>query len=190
MTPALTRLMRKILAVAILIAIPLVLWLVVVSPLLAEVTTRKAEIASLDDRLYRLRLAIARIPALRQRDQEMKLELEAQGGIWVDVRETAVSAKIEQVVRQAAGGGDAIVKTTSQLRAVTEQDFIVVKLRVSIDATMAAIERILGKVDTARPAIFVDSMAISAPANTNPADRPPMLSMDIEMSGYMRKLPP
>ena len=68
MSGSLLPILRRALAVAILVAVPLVLWLAIADPLLAMVSDRQTAIITQAERLARLKATIARIPELRRSD--------------------------------------------------------------------------------------------------------------------------
>lgn len=178
---------RRLLALAILVALPLLAWQVVVDPLVGMVTDRQAAIADQAERLENLEAIIARIPVLRSRDEALRTQLDTEGGIWVAGSEAVVSARMEEIVHGPVDAGGGTVVSSAPLPAATEQEFQVVKMRFRIDATLETIQQTLAAIDAARPAIFVDAFQISAPADSAPTDRPPILSLDVEVMGYLRK---
>jgi len=178
----------RALALLLVVALPVILWLGIVTPLVGAVTDRQEEIATLSDRVMRLQAMIARIPDLKRRDHDLQDRLEAEGGIWVAASEAVVSARMEEILRKTVNAGRGVVKSSSQLRGAQEQGFIIVRVRFSIDGTLETLEKTLAAIDDARPSMFVDSFTIVAPATMPPPDRPPVLSLDVEVMGYMRKV--
>jgi hypothetical protein len=61
-----------------------------------------------------------------------------------------------------------------------------VRVRFSVEGTLETVRRTLAAIETSKPVMFVDSMTIMAPA-TFPPDKPPLLSLDLEVVGYMSK---
>ncbi len=181
---------RRILAIAILVLLPVLAWVVVVSPLAGMVTDRQADIAAARQRLGDLQAIIARIPGLKRRDEALKARLSEENGIWEETSEASVSAKMEEVLRGAVDAGRGTVVSSAPLRSTTEQEFRVVKVRFKIDGTLDTIEQTFAGIEAARPAIFVDSFTITAPAVEPPPDEPPKLDLDLEVMGYLRMTGP
>jgi len=186
MTGSLTPLLNRLLALGILLVALFLAWSIVIMPLIGLVQDRYATIDALGDRLASLRATIRRIPALEQHEAALRARLEAQGGIWTGDNEAVVTASIQDLVRQAVSSSDGVVKSTSSLRGTDEKSFRKVRVSFSIDATLESVERTLSAIDDAQPALFVESMTISAPANPGP-DKAPMLALDIEVTAYVRK---
>ncbi|MGE0415608.1 MAG: type II secretion system protein GspM [Acetobacteraceae bacterium] len=186
MNAALFAPLRRVAAIALLFVVPLLIWLLIVGPLIGMVTARQDDIVTLSDRAARLQALISRIPGLKKRNEALKAQLESEGGIWIAASEAAVSAHMEEIVRRTVGEAHGSVKSASQLRGDTTQDLQTVRVRFNIDGSLDAVERTLAVIDRTRPAMFVDTFMITAPANP-PVDRPPTLNLDLEVMGYMRK---
>jgi len=180
--------LRRALALAILLALPVLAWLLVIAPLAGMVTDRQAEIHIQAERLEGLEAIISRIPGLKSREADLEERLDSDGGIWVAGSEAVVSARMEELVQGPVGAGGGTVTSSAPLPGATEQGFQVVKMRFRIDGTLDTLQQTLAGIDAARPSIFVDAFQISAPADSTATDRPPVLSLDIEVMGYLRKV--
>jgi hypothetical protein len=180
--------LRRILAIVILLMIPLLVWVVVARPLIGVVSDRRSEIDALSDRLVRLRAAIHRIPTLKANEAANQQLLESAGGIWTDTNEAAIAASVQDQLRRAVASSNGVVKSTSHLRGSDEKDLHTVRIRFTIEGTLDTVQQTLAAIDSARPAMFVDSMTIAAPASFTPT-KPPLLGLDIEVIGYMRNTP-
>jgi hypothetical protein len=187
-TDSLMPALRRALALAILLLVPLVIWIAVANPLIAVVTDRQSQIDTLSDRLARLQAAIRRIPTLERNEATRRQQLEAAGGIWTDTSEAAIAAIMQDRLRQAIAGSSGVVKSASHVRGQDENDLQTVRIRFTIDGTLDTVQQALGVIKAARPAIFVDSMTITAPASF-PRDKAPRLGLDLEVVGYMRNAP-
>jgi hypothetical protein len=184
-TGSLLPVLRRALALAILLVVPLLLWIAVVEPLIGLVVDRQAEIGALSERLARLQAAIARIPELERSEAANKQRLETAGGIWTGTSEATIAATMQDRLRQAVSSSKGIVKSTSHMRGADEKNLQTVRVRFSIEGTLDTVQQTLAVIETARPAMFVDSMTIAAPATVT-RDKPPLLGLDMEVIGYMR----
>jgi hypothetical protein len=176
---------RRALAVLIAFLLVMVVWLVVARPLLALVTERQRDIAALSDRLSALRSAISRIPVLERQDASLDSRLDAGGGVWPDASDAATAAVIQDRLGQIIKREGGLVKTASTIQGTDEGGLHAVRVRFSIDGTLDTVEGTLLAVQTSKPALFVDSMTISAPATVS-RDKPPRLSFDVEVIGYIK----
>lgn len=186
MSGPLLPLLRRALALAILVALPLMIWVAAVQPLINLVADRQREITDLSDRLARLKAAIARIPELKRSEAAAQQRLQAAGGIWTGTSEAALAAEMQNRLREAVSATKGVVKSTSQLRGADEQGLQTARIRFTVEGTLDTVQRTLSVIETARPVMFVDSLTIVAPA-TFPPDKPPQLGLDMEVVGYMRK---
>ncbi|MFO1027176.1 MAG: type II secretion system protein GspM [Acetobacteraceae bacterium] len=180
-----TALARRAAAVLILLLLVLVAWLLVVRPLVAMVTDRQRDIAMLSDRLATLRLAISRIPLLEERDASLDTRLDEGGGVWTDISDAAVAAQMQDQLGQAIRRDGGIVRSASTMQGTDEGGLHAVRVRFSVEGTLETIERMLSAIQISKPALFVDSMNITAPT-TVPRDKPPRLNFDLEVIGYIR----
>lgn len=185
---ALTPGLRRILAIAILFALPLLGWFAVVSPLVEMVTDRQSEIEQLQKRLAALQGTIARIPELENRVRATKEALDAAGSIWIGNSDVAIATALQDQLRQAVAKTEGTVKSSSYLGAgaSNDKDLQEIKIRLSADGRLETLQQTLATIETARPPMFVDSMTIAAPAQFSD-DKPPILSLDFEVSAFMRK---
>ena len=185
MSGSLFPLLRRALAVAILFAVPLVVWLALADPLIAMVADRQTAIITQAERLARLKATIARIPELRRSESESNQRLEAAGGIWTGTSEAVIAATMQDRLRQAVAGSNGVVKSSSHLRGADENGLQTVRIRFVIEGTLATIEQTLAVIETSRPVMFVANMTVTAPASF-PVDKPPLLGLDVEVIGYLR----
>lgn len=180
-----TALARRAVAVLILLLLLMVAWLLVVRPLVALVTDRQREIAVLSERLATLRLAISRIPMLEERDASLDTRLDEGGGVWTDASDAAVAAQMQDQLGQAIRRDGGIVRSASTMQGTDEGGLHAVRVRFSVEGTLETIERMLSAIQGFKPALFVDSMNITAPSSV-PRDKPPRLNLDLEVIGYIR----
>jgi hypothetical protein len=157
----------------------------VAQPLIDLVADRQTQIDRLSDRLMRLQAAIRSVPQLELSEAANKQRLEAVGGIWTGTNEASIAATMQDRLRQAISSSNGVVKSASHLRGSNEKDLQTVRIRFNIEGTLATVQQTLSAIDDARPAMFVDSMTITSPA-TFPQDKAPVLSLEIQIVGYMR----
>lgn len=187
MIDSLSRPVRRLLALAILVAIPLLAWLLVVSPLAGMVAARQDAIADGRERLQRLDEIASRIPALQQMDKVLNDRLTVQGDIWVEPSDTVVSAKMESLVRGLVEQNGGSLASSSPLPAGTEQGFEVVQVRFKMTGPLEMVLKTFEGIEQAKPALMVNAFQIEVPATATPPDRPPQLNLDIDVMGFLRR---
>jgi len=160
-------------------------WFVVVWPLVGLVQARQADIDALSERLSHLRAVIARKPELEHREQALQAQLAAEGGFWKGASAAAVAASVQDRLRRVVTSSDGVVKSTSELRTTAEREARVVRVRFRIEGTLETAQKTLAAIETMRPALFVDSLTIVGPGGPIDPARPPVIDVDLEVSGYM-----
>lgn len=183
----LSRPVRRLLALAILVAIPLLAWLLVVAPLVGMVSARQQAIADGSDRLQRLEAIAARIPALQEMDRLLNDRLTGEGDIWVERSDTVVSAKMESLVRSLVEQNGGTLASSSPLPSRTEQGFVLVQVRFKMSGPLDMVLKTLEGIEQAKPALMVTGFQIEVPANAGPATQPPQFNLDLDVLGYLRQ---
>lgn len=187
MIDQLSKPVRRLLALAILVAIPLLVWLLIVSPLAGMVASRQDAIADGRERLQRLDQIASRIPALQAMDKALNDRLTTEGDIWVERSDTVVSAKMESLVRGLVEQNGGTLASSSPLPARTEQGFEVVQVRFKMSGPLDMIVKTFEGIEQAKPALMVSAFRVEVPANATPPDKPPVLNLDIDVQGFLRE---
>ncbi|MCB8881481.1 hypothetical protein ACELLULO517_14620 [Acidisoma cellulosilytica] len=174
------------LALLILLLALTLAWKAVVQPIIDMATSRQKEIEAMSDRLTQLRAIVARIPALRANADALRERLEAEGGVWTGTNETVVATSMQSKIRDVVTGRGGKIRSTSELNGTDEAGLRLVLVHVVIDGTLDTVVQTLASIATSRPPIFVENMTITAPTHSAPT-QVPMLSLDLDVLGYMRK---
>ncbi len=175
--------MRRILALVLLLLLTLFVWSVAVRPVIELSTDRYADIEALSARLARLDAIIGRRAELEQRLRSQQNRLAAAGGLWHMASATAIGAAVQQRLHQAVAESGGRIDSSSEARETAEHGFVKVTVRFSIAGTLETLTRTLAAIEAARPALFADRVAVTAP-DAPPADAPPPLRFDIDVSLY------
>jgi hypothetical protein len=189
MTTLLSPLMRRLLALSILAAVVVLCWSLVVRPVIALSSDRAAEIEADTEQLDHLQLVIAHRPELERRANALHAQFAAAGGFWAGVSPAAIAASVQDRLRQAVTDSGGRVKSTSGVSETTEHGFRKLTVRFSIEGTLDTVQKTLAAVETATPALFVDSLKLAPQGRDADAETPPMLDLDLDVAGYM-KAPP
>jgi hypothetical protein len=186
MTWSLSPPIRRTLALVILTLVCLFVWSLVVGPLIDLSRDRQSDIAALRGQLDRLEAVVARKPELEWQAGSVQARLTAAGGFWDGTSPAAVAAGIQDRLRAAVVGSGGRVKSTSEANEAAEHGFRKVTVRFGIEGTIETVQKTLGAVVAAAPALFVDRFTVTAPANEAIRDHPPLLNLDLNLAGYMR----
>lgn len=186
MTWTLSPPMRRALALGILGALCLVVWSLVIGPLIDLSRDRRNDILALSEQLGRLEAVVARKPEVERQTGSLQAQLSAAGGFWDGASPAAIAAGIQDRLRAAVVGSGGRVKSTSEANEAAEHGFRKVSVRLGIEGTIETVQKTLAAVAATVPALFVDGFTVTAPANETASDRPPVLSLDLNVAGYMR----
>ena len=184
MNLSLSPVMRRVLAVAILLALAGLVWAAAIRPLVGLAADRRADIAALSARLAHLETVVARRPKLERRSHERERQLAAAGGVWREASGTAVAAAVQDLVRKAVGAAGGRVESSAPAPEAVEHDFRRVSVHFTSEGTLDTLTRTLAAIAASRPALFADRLRIAAPEGT-PANAPPVLRFDLDVSGYL-----
>jgi hypothetical protein len=183
MNISLSPLMRRALALAILLALLLLVWTAAVEPLIGLGSERRADIAALSARLAHLDTIVARRPELERQAHRREAQLAAAGGLWRGTSATAVGAAVQDRLGKAVAAGNGRVDSSSQAHETVEHGFRKITVHLSIEGPLDTVTRTLAAIETARPALFADGLTIAAPETT--AGGPPLLHFELDVSGYL-----
>lgn len=184
MSLSLSPAMRRVLAVAILLALAGLVWSAAIRPLVGVAADRRADIALLSARLSHLDAVMARRSELGRRSRERERQLAAAGGVWREASGTAVAAAVQDLVRNAVGGAGGRVDSSAPAPEAVEHGFRRVSVHFTNEGTLDTLTRTLAAIEASRPALFADRLRITAPEGAA-ANGPPVLHFDLDVSGYL-----
>ncbi len=182
---AIARPLRRTLALAILLAAMVMGWTLIVEPLIDLSSDRRADIAILSDQLAGLQAIVDRRPALERRAASEQSTLGAEGGLWAGARAAEVAAGMQDRLRAVVAANAGQLRSTAMVSETDEHGFHRVTVHFSIEGTIDTVQATLAAIEAARPAMFVESVAIHATGSAS-VDRPPALTMELDASGYMQ----
>lgn len=185
MSEQMRRLLGRTAALALVASVPVALWLLVAGPLVDLVREREAEIEGLADRLAGQRMLIARRPELERREQALRTRLAMEDGFWTGASAAAVAAAIQDRLRAVVQAADGAVRSASQPRGTAEDGFTAMRLQFRIAGSLDTLQRTLAAIETARPALFVESLVVTSAGGRATDPTPPLLEMDLEVTFYL-----
>jgi hypothetical protein len=185
-TPLVAPRVRRGLALSILLGLLLVAWEGVISPLIDLPRDRQGQIDALSEELDGLRTMTARRPELERQAAAVQRQLAAEGGFWSGASAAAMAASVQDRLRQVVIGSGGRVKSTSEGRQNSASGFHEITIRFSIEGTLETVQKTLAAIETSTPALFVNGLTIAAPPDHAARDRPPVVNLDLDVTGYMR----
>jgi general secretion pathway protein M len=176
--------LRRGLALAILLVIVALAWTLAIAPLVDLSRARWQDIAEMSGQLARLQAIIGRQPELVRRAAAAQDALTAEGGLWSGDSAAEVAAAMQDQLRKVIGGSGGQLRSTAVVSEANEHQFHRVTVHFTIVGVLDTVQKTLAAVQSARPAVFVDNVAIHATEAAGAA-RPAELTMDLDVSGYM-----
>jgi multidrug resistance efflux pump len=173
------------LALAILATLLLVAWTLVVRPVVELSAGRRADVAALSEQLAQLEAVAARRPELDERARLARERFTASGGFWTGASVPAVSASIQNLIRQATVASGGQLRSASEGVEMADRGFRRVTVRFGVGGTLETVQQTLAAVDRATPSLFVESVSIRSSDGGLARDRPPTLSMELGVFGYL-----
>lgn len=175
---------RRTLALTILVMLLALAWTAVVRPLIGLSAQRHTDIVDLSARLAHLEAIIARRPELQRRRQAGKAQFAAADGLWHGASASVIGAAVQDRLGKAVAASGGRVDSSSEAHETVEHGFHKITVHFSIDGTLATITKTLTALETTRPALFADRVTISAADTAGASNSPPVLHLDLDVSGY------
>ncbi len=179
-------LLRRALALAILATCVALAWTLVAAPLIGLSRDRQADIAIASEQLRHLDALIARQPVLDRRAATLDARVAATGGFWSGPSAAVIAAGVQDRLRQVVAASGGRVESSADAGETAEHGFRKLTVRFAIRGPLATVQRALEAVAGATPALFVEHLVITAPADARDPAHPPMLDIDLTVSGYMQ----
>lgn len=176
---------RRAIAGLILVALIAAVWLAIIQPLHGLVATRQADIAELSNQLERVKAILARRPQVDRRRAELQAQFAASRSYWTGMSPTAVAAKVQEIMRQAAAENGGRVTASTEMPSVSERGFRRITLRFSVEGSMDTLVRILAALEMASPSLFVEALNVTSGGASGSADRPVSMSIVFDVGGYL-----
>jgi hypothetical protein len=179
-------LLRRALALAILAGCVALAWTLVVAPLIGLSRDRQADIAAASEQVRHLDALIARKPVLDRRASALVARVAATGGFWSGPSAAVIAASMQDRLRQVVASSGGRVESSADAGEITDHGFRKLAVRFAIRGPLATVQRALEAVAAATPALFVEHLAITAPVAARDPAHPPILDIDLTVSGYMQ----
>jgi general secretion pathway protein M len=113
-----------------------------------------------------------------------RTQLAAVGGFWNAASPAAIAAAVQDRLHEAVGGGGGQITSTSEAHEGAEYGFRKITVHFSIEGTLDMMVKTLAAIETSRPALFADNLTVAAQENAAERKGPPILDLDLDVSGY------
>lgn len=203
MMPAL----RRAAALAILLLLPVAVWIVVADPVIGLARDRIDDIAALAQRRADLDLILSRRPDLRREEAALRVRLAEEGGFWAGASAPAIAAAVQDRLRQVVTAHGGLLKTAAEIRSAATLGAelgadrgadpgagparaAAIRTRFRIEGTLETIRATLAAIETSRPALFVDGLTITGQDGDGTVEKPPMLALDLDVTAFRAPVRP
>ena len=186
----LTKRQRQALALAILALLLLLAFSLTVAPLWAVNRHYMDTIEGLDRRMAVLQRTVSADSELRSQHEQLKRSLARNRHYLQSESEALAAAKLQGIIKQAAGTQNVEVVSTQILPSGKEAGFKRVALKVRTRGRLNDTVRLFYALETGQPYLFLDNVSFSGHARRGRSLNVPygqMLNVTFDLIGYMAK---
>ena len=179
--------MRRALALAILVAIPLVIWLAIIDPIWQSwVDAEETEGRSLE-LIADFRQAGAMRPALEAELKAVETSGKTLPGFVTGNTPALAAASLQSDIKRIIESKGGQVRSTQDLQPAREHGVEKIGVRFDITTSLEALPRIVYEIETHSPYLFIDNLEIRAPEDVRPETyvaNKPILIIRWDVYGY------
>lgn len=186
-------LFSRLLALALLAAVPLLAWAFVVQPVIAAYRDANQAIAQAQRLLHGYRERAEQRPQLAELVAEQEAHAAAVSGYLEAVDDALAAAELQDRVKIVIEGAGGALRSAQSLRVEAIEASAAVRrawLQVRFTADIESLATILYQLETGEPYLFVDGLSIREPRRQrrrrNEPEEPPQLDVVVDLYGYMR----
>jgi general secretion pathway protein M len=182
---------RRLLAVALLLATVLLAWSGLVAPLLDSYAEATSSVERLQQAVERSRMTGRDLAALQAELAELRARQSSADGFLSGANESIAAAQLQVRLKAAVdrAGGD--LRSTQILASRDEGRFRRITVRGQMLLRTSALQRIIYELEAASPYLFLDNVEIRARGEPGGRDRAaaedPPLDIRLDLSSYVRK---
>jgi len=192
MTMSLSLPVRRLLAVALLLALLSFVWSAMIEPVIGYMVAKQAEIRRLETVLTHGGFSEQDADALQAQVAAMKQRHDTVGGFIQGNNIPIAMAQLQDRLGKTVATAGGEVRSTQVLPARDEGDYRRITLRGQIMAPLAAVQGTIYALESSSPYLFFDRVEINSRLSTLEAanaDANPVLDVHFDLSGFMRIKP-
>lgn len=188
MTLSLSRPVRRIAAVGLLLAVILLLWRALVAPLLASYANNLDTIARLQQSLVRAGNQQQTIAALDRELTRLKQNPETAAGLLSGTNPSIVAAQLQERLRVLVDRSHGELRRAQVLPATDVGNFRRVAVRADVVLSLAGLQQVIYDLEAAVPYLFLDNLDVKHHQSEQDSEHPDQrLDVNLDLSGYMRR---
>jgi general secretion pathway protein M len=183
---------RRLLALVLLLAAMLMVWLVAIEPIATVIRESEQELAEAEERLIRFRRIAAEKPLLEQEVEKLRRQ-GATGRLALGgTNPQLAAAEMQDRVKRLVETNGATLKSTQVLAGREERGFRRVALRITMEGDIEAAQKIFHALETMTPLMFLDNLEIRSRGIqvTTAGRRSAELTMAYDVYGFQRLASP
>jgi general secretion pathway protein M len=187
-------LVSRLLAVALLVALPVLGYLLLVAPVVAAYREAGEAIAQAQQLLQSYRERAEQSPQLTQLLAEEEERASSVTGYLAAVDEALAAAELQDRVKGVVEGAGGALRSAQSLKVEPVDAVAGVRragLKVRFSADIESLAAILYELETGEPYLFVEGLSIREPRrqrrrNGDQAEEAPQLDVVVDLYAYMR----
>ena len=186
---SLSPVMRRVVAVTLLIVAALAVYNFLVGPLLESYAGNRRII----DQMLRAEAAYESVgrdaPAVEKQLESLRQQGKAAAGYLTGANETLVAAELQDRLKAAVAHTGGQLKSTQVVTTAENTKSRRVVVRGQISVSLASLQRVLYEIESGTPYLFVENLDIhpvSNPRAGSNADGDGLLEVRLDVYGYMR----
>lgn len=178
----------RALAVAILLAGLLLIYLAVLQPIFDDLRTTRDAIADSESAIVRFRRVAAELPRRRAELAALRGRQAASEGFLQGTNEALVAAQIQNRVKSLVEAAQGELRSTQVLPVQDEGKYRRIMLRAQMTLDTATAQRVLYGIETASPLLFIDNLdlRVHTGGDRHRVAADPLLDIRFDAYGYMR----
>ena len=178
---------RRLAALGILLGLLWMAWAAVLGPIFGGLAQDSAGIVRSRQILADYDRLNAELPELEQRLKQIRANDADANGFLTGTNPAIIAAKLQGDVQQIAAAADVALRSSQTLPPAKLGDFQRIGLELELGATPAGLQRLLHRIETATPALFVRKLSVRLPEDGTAPKAPdgqPQLTVRLELCGY------
>ncbi len=150
----------QLLAVALTLAVLLLAWEVLVSPLLGLYEGRAEDLAAVEARVSHAQALVGNLPALRAEARRVTGSGPASSSLLDGSTDAVAAAVLQGKVQDLAATTGTNLSSTEALTAKQEGRYRRISLRVSLSATLPVLIHLIQSIESGSPRMLVDDLQL------------------------------
>jgi general secretion pathway protein M len=190
---AISKPLRRVLAITILVVLVFALFSGVVAPVLEGYRSNRHSIELMQAALARSQVFPSDLPSLRAELAGLRQQATSpQGGFLQGPNESMIAAQLQNRVKRVVETARGELKSTQNLPSREEGRFRRIAIRGQMTVSIPALQRTLYDLESTSPLLFIDNVDIRirpAPRQRDRSTPDTLLDVRFEVYGYQRSVP-